>query len=81
MKLIVQYESIDELMALTGINSRDKLTDAGFNLDDIEIGYCTKTPVEVDTWLECRMAEFGNGYKLVEFGDKYFYTIYSKGEK
>lgn len=76
MKSIVMFESVDELLAITGLKNRDELWEAGFNLDDWDIGFCAKTPIDVDSWLEMRMNEYCTGYRMVQFGDKYIYMVY-----
>lgn len=76
MKSIVMFENVEELLALTGLKTRDELWEAGFNLDDWDIGFCTKTTIEVDSWLEMQMNNYCCGYRMTQYKDKYFYMVY-----
>lgn len=83
MKLIM-FNTTEDLKKLTGL-SRDELWDAGFDLDDWDVGFQTDEPMPngydtggtgVSAWLTMKMDDCCCGYKETEYNGKYYYMVY-----
>ena len=71
---IVMYTKPEELEQLTGL-SHDKLWDAGFDLDDWDVGFQSDKEIP-DGWLLCQMEGYCVGYEHTEYKGKHYYMCY-----
>ena len=71
------FTSEEELQKLTRLNHED-LWNAGFNLDDWDIGFCLpcKLTKSREKWLLNQIENYCVGYELVEYQGFYYYMIY-----
>lgn len=76
MQNLTMFSEAEELLELTGLPDRDSLWDNGFDLDDWDVGFCSDKPIKSDCWLEWRMGGYCVGYKMTEYGGKYYYLVY-----
>lgn len=80
MKTITFFSEESELSALTGLN-HDQLWDAGFDLDDWDLGFVSDTEFNLeDTSYEffmiSKMESYCVGYRYVEYNGKHYYMAY-----
>ena len=71
---IVMYTKPEELEQLTGL-SHDELWDAGFNLDDWDVGFQCDKPLDSPDywWLMSQLDNYCVGPSHVEYKGKYYY--------
>lgn len=72
------FSTEKELSILTGLN-HDELWDAGFNLDDWDVGFQTDielTHKDSAWWLIDRMDNYCVGYEHNEYKGKHYYMVY-----
>lgn len=72
------FSTEKELSILTGLN-HDELWDAGFNLDDWDVGFQTDielTRKDGAMWLVNQMDNYCVGYEHNEYKGKHYYIVY-----
>lgn len=83
MKLTM-FNTEEELQELTGL-THDELWDAGFDLDDWDIGFQTEEHMPnayeddgtaLTWWLTQSMDDYCCGYGETKHKDKYYYLVY-----
>lgn len=88
---LVMFDTEKDLMKLTGL-SHDGLWDAGFDLDDWDVGFMSEKPltrqckdsdgemyytaVSGADWLVMRMESYCVGYNHVEYKGRHYYTVH-----
>ena len=91
MTNLIMFTEEEELSELTGLN-HDQLLNAGFDLDDFSVGFCSgkqpmtysvcsnestyEDPVIGCEWLFHRMETYCCGYKYVEYDGNHYYMVY-----
>ena len=73
---IIMFDTVEDLLQLTGIPDRDTLWDRGFNLDDWDAGFCTDKPLEEYSWLNMEMENYCVGSVHVVYNGKHYYTVH-----
>lgn len=68
------YTETEELEELTGLD-RDGLWDAGFNLDDWDVGFQSDKEIP-DGWLLTQMDCYSVGFRHVEYNGYHYYMAY-----
>ena len=72
------FTTEEELQELTGLD-HEELWEAGFNLDDWDIGFCCdkKLRKNKEWWLLNQMSNYCCGYReIVKYKGKYYYLVY-----
>ncbi len=72
---MVMCDTVDELLKLTGLPDSDALWDAGFNLDDWDVGFQTDKEIP-DGWLLWQMDSYCVGMEKFQYGGKFYYQVY-----
>ena len=88
---LIMFSDVSDLEKLTGLDA-DGLWDAGFNLDDWDVGFRSDEPLGIvhkddwdqpyvdwyDTahWLGMQMDCYCVGCNFTEYGGKYYYLVY-----
>lgn len=71
------FETVDELLKLTGLTCDEELRGYGFDLDDWDIGFCSNEKLdEKHWWLESKMDSHACGYQTYEYEGRYYYLVY-----
>ena len=86
MKTVTFFDTLDELLELTGMLRRDDLWEAGFNLDDWDFGFVCNdewysywdggSSNYYEDWLMTQMEGHCVGYKHTEYNGKHYYMAY-----
>lgn len=86
MKTVTFFDSIDELLELTGLLDRESLWDAGFDLDDMDFGFVCDAEWESDWWVRDaskyehwilnQMESHCVGYQHFAYDRKHYYILY-----
>lgn len=71
---LAMFDTENDLQTLTGL-SHQELWNAGFDLDDWDVGFQTNEPMS-EGWLLNRLISYCSGYKQVKYNDKYYYLAY-----
>lgn len=77
MTNMVMYDTVDELLKLTGLPDSDALWDAGFDLDDWDVGFQTDSEIP-DGWLLCQMdySYCVGRMQKVQYKNKFYHMVY-----
>ena len=74
------FSTEEDLLKLTGLKDHDDLWDAGFDLDDWDVGFCADAPLDYDDddshWLMTQMENYCAGYEHTVYNDKDYYMVY-----
>ena len=87
MMTVTFFDTVDELLELTGMLRRDDLWEAGFNLDDWDFGFVSNLEWisywdgcgdshYYEEWLLNHMDNHCVGYRHVEYRGKHYYMTY-----
>ena len=73
----IVFETEEDLLKLTGLYDRKDLWEVGFDLDDWDIGFCSKIELpEQYWWLEGTMSGYCCGYQVTLYEGYYYYMVY-----
>lgn len=84
MVKITLFDTVEELLELTGLPNRKALWDAGFDLDDCDFGFVSTKHWDLNDddspyymwWLLNRMENHCVGYRHVKYKRKHYYMAY-----
>lgn len=74
MTNLIMYDTVEDLLELTGLPDCDSLWDNHFDLDDWDVGFQSEKEIP-EGWLLNQMDCYCVGLRVVQYGGKYYYMV------